>query len=88
MWVGYVQNSNWAGYSTSPHLPSSCGRKAPGSPQIQGGGRSPPLGSSTGRSYCRGWGDLGWGGSPELGVGAGVEGGGDQWWGTLAPSPP
>lgn len=70
------------------HLPSSCGRKALGPPQIQGGGHSPPLGSSRGKSCCRGWGGLGWGDSPELGVGAGVEGGGAPWWGTLAPCPP
>jgi hypothetical protein len=70
-----------------PHLPSFCGKKDPGPLQIQAGGCYLPLGSSRERNYCLDLGDLDWEGSPELGVGVGVEEGGVQQWGTLAPCP-
>lgn len=71
-----------------PHLPSSCPRQIPGPLQIQEEGCSPPRGSNKEMSYCQGLGGLDWEGSPELGVEVGVEGGGVQPWGTLAPGPP
>lgn len=89
-WAGGLRVGEQTGRTQRllPHLPSSCGRKAPGSPPGQAAGRSPPPGSSRGKSCGPGWAGLGWGGSPELGVGAGVEGGGVRWWGSLVPCPP
>lgn len=66
-WGGWtVARGSKPGLRAPASLPSSCGRKAPGSRQMWGGGCFPPQGSS--REVIAKAGGIWAGGSPELGV--------------------